>query len=124
MSTALVLSNLEICLKELAEKSLERWIYAIETASRDRSVSYAYRSHTAESLETLRKNMGDCVRAYDCAVATVTASGGPLWYQAFIALGHARILETIWGENSESRDALALVRQARIDYAKTEAGQQ
>lgn len=122
-STGCILFRLEESLKELAEKSLERWILAIETTSRGlENPSSSYLS--SEGLDILRQDIASCVKGYEYAVTSVTASGGPQWYNALLALSGAQILERKWGNNGDSKAAVALVRQARIDYyAAQEAGQ-
>lgn len=127
-STGCILFRLEESLKELAEKSLERWILAISTANRkelNELEKYAFgRAHTYESLKELREDMGSCLRAYQTATFAVSASGGPRWHEALICLAHAMISESRWNCKVDSVEAMALVRQARIDYyAAQEAGQ-
>lgn len=115
-------------MKRLSEKSLERWILAISTANRKELndlEKYAFgRAHTYESLKELRDDMATCLRAYKSAVLGVTGCGGPEWFEVIVCLAHAMIAESRWNCNVDAVDAIALVRQARIDYAKTEAGQQ
>ncbi len=121
-----ILSELDVSLKELAEKSLERWILAISTANRkelNELEKYAFgRAHTYESLKELRDDMESCFRAYRAAAFAVSASGGPRWHEVLICLAHAMISESRWNCNVDSVEAMALVRQARIDYAAQEAG--